>query len=74
MAELFLLKPRFRAVCCFTGSVSFALRGLAIASHDIDIQTDAHGAYAIEHCFPSYVTQPVAFSATEKIRSHFCYT
>jgi hypothetical protein len=35
MAGLFLLKARFRAVCCFIGSVRFALQGLAIASHRI---------------------------------------
>ncbi len=54
-----------------TGSTSFALQGLAVTPHDIDIQTDAPGAYAIERYLSAYVTRPVAFSAAENIRSHF---
>jgi hypothetical protein len=58
-------------VWALTGSTSFALQGLAVTPHDIDIQTDAPGAYAIERHFSTYVTQPVAFSAAQNIRSHF---
>ena len=54
-----------------TGSTSFALQGLAVTPHDIDMQTDAPGAYAIERYLSAYVTQPVAFSAAQNIRSHF---
>jgi len=54
-----------------TGSMSFVLQGLPVEPHDIDIQTDAQGAYALAACFADRVTRPVAFSGTEGIRSHF---
>lgn len=54
-----------------TGSLSFALQGLPLTPHDIDIQTDEAGAYEIERRFTSSVTRKVAFSSTERIRSHF---
>lgn len=54
-----------------TGSLSFALQGLPLTPHDIDIQTDAAGAYEIERRFSSYVTRKVAFSSAERVRSHF---
>jgi len=54
-----------------TGSMGFALQGVPVAVHDIDLQTDEAGAYAIERLFAGFVTRPVAFSATNRIRSHF---
>lgn len=54
-----------------TGSLSFALQGVPVEPHDIDIQTDASGAYEIERLFSEFVTRKVAFSASERIRSHF---
>jgi len=54
-----------------TGSLSFALQGLPLEPHDIDIQTDEEGAYEIERRFSSSVSRKVTFSATEHIRSHF---
>ena len=54
-----------------TGSLSFALQGIPVTSHDIDIQTDEAGAYQIERCFSEYVVRNVVFSSTDKIRSHF---
>ncbi|GAC1349272.1 MAG: hypothetical protein NVSMB27_20830 [Ktedonobacteraceae bacterium] len=54
-----------------TGSLNFALQGLPLTPHDIDIQTDAVGAYEIAHRFAPYVTRQVTFSSTERIRSHF---
>jgi hypothetical protein len=54
-----------------TGSLSFALQGLPLTPHDIDIQTDKAGAYEIERRFASSVTRKVMFSSTERIRSHF---
>jgi hypothetical protein len=32
-----------------TGSLGFALRGVPVTVHDIDIQTDKSGAYKIEN-------------------------
>jgi len=54
-----------------TGSLSFALQGIALEPHDIDLQTDKAGAYEIEHRFSEFVTRKVVFSSSEKIRSHF---
>lgn len=54
-----------------TGSNGFALQGMPVTVHDIDLQTDEAGAYAIEQLFARFVTRPVSFSATSTIRSHF---
>jgi hypothetical protein len=54
-----------------TGSLGFALQGLPVTPHDIDLQTDETGAYEIERRLAPYITQPVAFSTSERIRSHF---
>lgn len=54
-----------------TGSVGFALQGLPVEPHDIDIQADEAGAYEIEKLFSEFVTKKVSFSSAEKIRSHF---
>jgi hypothetical protein len=53
-----------------TGSLGFALQGLDIAVHDIDIQCDRSGAYAIERLFSEYVIRPVSYRVSERIRSY----
>jgi len=54
-----------------TGSLGFALQGVPVEVHDIDIQTDEPGAYAIERLFADCVTRPVKLSASSIMRSHF---
>ncbi|MCO6040813.1 nucleotidyltransferase domain-containing protein [Thermococcus alcaliphilus] len=54
-----------------TGSLGFALQGVPVEPHDIDIQTDREGAYEIERLFSEFVVEPVRFKESEKIRSHF---
>lgn len=54
-----------------TGSLSFALQGVPVEPHDIDLQTNEAGAYAIEQAFSECVLRKVAFSSTANIRSHF---
>ncbi|USG99542.1 hypothetical protein K1720_08495 [Thermococcus argininiproducens] len=54
-----------------TGSTSFALQGVPVEPHDIDIQTDKEGAYEIERIFSEFVIEPVRFRESERIRSHF---
>jgi len=54
-----------------TGSTSFALQGVPVEAHDIDVQTDAAGAYALAGRFADAVTHPVVFSEAKRIRSHF---
>lgn len=53
-----------------TGSTSFALQGVPFAAHDIDVQTDRAGAYAIEHLFAAQLVQPVRFKSSATICSH----
>jgi len=48
-----------------------ALQGMDIEVHDIDLQTDPHGAYEIERRLSQYVVQPVRSLASERLRSHF---
>lgn len=54
-----------------TGSLSFALQGIPVEPHDIDLQTDEAGAYAIGRLFRENRVQPVTFWASEHMRSHF---
>lgn len=54
-----------------TGSTAFALRGLPFTPNDIDLQTDAANAYAVANLLQEFVVQPVTFSGTDRIRSHF---
>ncbi|MBN1440298.1 MAG: hypothetical protein JW929_12900 [Anaerolineales bacterium] len=58
-------------IWAITGSLGFALQGMQVEVHDVDLQTDRAGAYEIERRFSSYVVRPAAFSGTERIRSHF---
>lgn len=62
---------RVDALWVITGSTSFALRRLPFSPNDIDLQTDRPGAYAVEAALRPFVIQPVTFSSTERIRSHF---
>ncbi|MCD6524108.1 MAG: hypothetical protein J7K48_03820 [Thermococcus sp.] len=54
-----------------TGSLGFALQGVPVEPHDIDIQTDKEGAYEIERLFSEFVVEPVKWKESERIRSHF---
>jgi len=54
-----------------TGSLGFALQGIPIEPHDIDLQTDKAGSYEIERLFSEFVIRKVAFMSTNLIRSHF---
>lgn len=54
-----------------TGSTSFALQGVDVTAHDIDIMTDERGAYALERRLLRYSVMPVRYSEAERIKSHF---
>jgi hypothetical protein len=60
-----------RAVWVITGSLGMALQGIDLEVHDIDIQTDRHGAFEIESKFPENIIEPVYYSPSERIRSYF---
>jgi len=53
-----------------TGSTGLALQGVRVEPHDIDLQTDARGAYRIEELLTEFVKKKVVFSSTERICSH----
>jgi hypothetical protein len=53
-----------------TGSLGHALQGVPVEPQDIDLQTDAAGAYAIMDCLSEYIHKPVRFLVSENIRSH----
>ena len=46
------------------------MQGMDAEVHDLDLQTDAAGAYAIERCLSEFVTRPVRFCEAARIRSH----
>lgn len=48
-----------------------ALQGVPVTVHDIDIQTDAPGAYEIERRLSEFVSKPVQYALSERVRSHF---
>lgn len=54
-----------------TGSLNFALHGLPVEVHDIDIQTDRKGAYEIEHLFSEFMTKKITYRVSRHIRSYF---
>jgi hypothetical protein len=54
-----------------TGSLGFALQGIEVEMHDVDIQTDSTGAYEIERRLSTYCIRKVAYSEAQRIRSHF---
>jgi hypothetical protein len=55
-----------------TGSLCFALQDVPMPEvHDIDLQSDAAGAYDIERLFTENISRKVEWSSTDKIRSHF---
>lgn len=58
-------------VWAITGSAAFAMRGMDFLVHDVDIQTDRDGAYAMEKQLALNMIQPVRFSEAFQIRSHF---
>jgi len=52
-----------------TGSTSFAIQGLPLIPHDIDIQADVDISFEIEKRLAEFVTKPICFSGNEKVRS-----
>jgi hypothetical protein len=60
-----------RSVWAVTGSLGMALQGMDIVVHDIDLQTDKQGAYAMESLLEEYSIAPVKYKASERICSFF---
>jgi S-adenosylmethionine-dependent methyltransferase len=53
------------------GGASVALHGVPVPVKDLDIETDAEGAYRFQALFPDHVVEPVALSESEAYCSHF---
>lgn len=73
-AALRILCERLRdaeLVWAVTGSLGFALQGVPVTPHDIDVQTTAAGAYEIARRCSEYVIRPVALATSERMQSHF---
>ncbi len=60
-----------KIIWAITGSLGFALHGMKLKVNDIDLQTDASGAYEIENTFAKHVVRQVKFSVSDKIASHW---
>ena len=60
-----------RIVWAITGSLGFALHGLPVEVHDIDVQGDEEGVYEIARRMTAYVTEPVKLRESDFLRSHF---
>lgn len=58
-------------IWALTGSTSFALQGMPLEAHDIDVQTNEKSAYKLGNQLKKYIVEPIRFCGTEKIRSHF---
>ncbi len=74
VAALRRLQARLRGQAVtwvITGSVGFALQGEPVQPGDLDVQTDAAGAAAIERLFAEHVVEPVRLRESERVRSHF---
>jgi len=54
-----------------TGSLGFALQGVDISVHDIDIQSNLDEVYEIERRLQEFVTEKVIFKSSPNIRSYF---
>lgn len=54
-----------------TGSLGWALQGIPVEIHDIDLQTDQPGAEKMDALLAEYSTRRLYWRASERMRSHF---
>lgn len=71
LTKILMATSTGRTTWALTGSLGMALQGVPTAVHDIDIQTTAQGAYALERYLTAWMESPVSFRKSETIRSHF---
>ena len=62
---------RTEVIWAITGSLGFVLQGMDIEVDDIDLQTNASGAYEIENVFVENIVRNVRFSRSDTIASHW---
>jgi hypothetical protein len=69
-----LVEARLRGapvVWAVTGSLGLALHGMPVNPGDVDLQSDAAGAYEIERRLAEYRREPLRLKETARGRSHF---
>ena len=71
LEQLCLLLPLGRVNWALTGSAAHALQGVPVEVHDLDVQTDEGGAYAVGATLADFVLEPVALVESGAMRSHF---
>ena len=71
LKTIFSTLQNTEVVWALTGSLGFALRGMELEVNDIDLQTDAPGAYGIENAFSGSIVRQVRLSMSEEIASHW---
>ncbi len=54
-----------------SGGAAFAIHGIAVPVHDLDLLTDRAGAYHFGEIFAAQAVQPVVYRTSEQYRSHF---
>ena len=54
-----------------SAGMNLALQGVPVQAHDIDLRTDAAGAFEIERRLATFVVRRVQFSVGDRIRSLF---
>ncbi len=52
------------------GGTGAALHGVSVPVKDLDLETDAEGAYRFQALFPDHVVEPVSLRESEIYRSH----
>lgn len=68
--QLCRLLPLGRVNWALTGSAGHALQGVPVEVHDIDVQTDEPGAYAVAAALAEDALEPVRIIESEAMRSH----
>lgn len=69
--QLCRLLPLDRVNWALTGSAGHALQGVSLEVHDIDVQTDEPGAYAVAATLAEDTLEPVRLIDSGVMKSHF---
>jgi hypothetical protein len=70
VVQLCRLFPLDRVSWALTGSAGHALQGVPVEVHDIDVQTDEPGAYAVASVLAVDTLEPVRIVESDVMKSH----
>ena len=59
------------ALWAIDGSLGMVMQGMDLDVHDIDLQSDADGAYVIQACLAEFMIRPVVLREAARFCSHF---